>query len=136
MLLQHYIPYVQLSKCNANMMLEKNEYETFQNINNMNIIENRYNNRVCNHIITTLYHLQLKVHIQYNHNINAISLQYRHNVNTTCQTTTKQMQIRCYIIYYLNNTKIKSLQSKLFQCLFYMNEALNLGHLEKYCDSI
>ncbi len=26
MLLQHYIPYVQLSMCNANMMLEKNEY--------------------------------------------------------------------------------------------------------------
>jgi hypothetical protein len=46
------------------------------------------------------------------------------------------MQIRCYVIYYLNNTKIKLLQSKLFQCLFYMNKTLNLGHLEKYCDSI
>jgi len=56
----------------------------------MNIIENRYNNRVCNHIIITLYRLQLKVHIQYNHNTNAISLQYRHNVNTTCQTTKNQ----------------------------------------------
>jgi hypothetical protein len=76
MLLQHCIPYVQQCMCNANMMLKKNEYETFQNIDNMNIIENQYNNRVCNHIITTLYHLQLKVHIQYNHNTNAISLQY------------------------------------------------------------
>ncbi len=59
-------------------------------ISNMNIIENRYNNRICNHIITTLYRLQLKVHIQYNHNTNAISLQYWHNVNTTCQTTKNQ----------------------------------------------
>jgi len=100
------------------MMLEKNEYETFQNIDNMNIIENRYNHRICNHIITTLYHLQSKVHIHYNHNTNAISLQYRHNVNTTCQTTKKPMQTRCYVIYYLNNTKIKSLQSELFQCLY------------------
>jgi hypothetical protein len=53
----------------------------------MNTILNQYNNRVCNHIVTTLYHLQLKVHIQYKHNTNAISLQYGHNVNTTCQTT-------------------------------------------------
>jgi hypothetical protein len=42
------------------------------------------------------------------------------------------MQIRCYIMYHLNNTKIKSIQSTLFQCLFYTNKALNLGHLEKY----
>ncbi len=41
------------------------------------------------------------------------------------------MQIWCYIIYHLNNTKIKSIQSKLFQCLFYTNKALNLGHLVK-----
>ncbi len=53
----------------------------------MNTIQNQYNNIVCNHIGTTLYHLQLKMHIQYNHNTNAISLQYGHNVNTTCQTT-------------------------------------------------
>jgi len=53
----------------------------------MNTIYNQYNNRVCNHIETTLFHLQLKMHIQYNHNTNAISLQYGHNVNTTCQTT-------------------------------------------------
>jgi hypothetical protein len=52
----------------------------------MNTILNQYNNRVCNHIVTTLYHLQLKVHIQYKHDTNAISLQYGHNVNT-CQTT-------------------------------------------------
>jgi hypothetical protein len=46
------------------------------------------------------------------------------------------MQIRCYVIYHLNNTKIKSLQSKLFQCLFYTNKALNLRHLEIFCESI
>jgi hypothetical protein len=45
------------------------------------------------------------------------------NINT--------MQIWCYINYHLNNTKIKSIQSKLFQCLFYTNKALNLGHLVK-----
>ncbi len=45
------------------------------------------------------------------------------NINT--------MQIWCYINYHWNNTKIKSIQSKLFQCLFYMNKALNLGHLVK-----
>ncbi len=98
----------------------------------MNIIENRYNNRVCNHIVTTLYHLQLKVHIQYNHNTNAISLQYGHNMSNN----KNPMQIWCYVIYHLNNTKIKSLQSKLLQCPFYTNKALNLGHLEKYCESI
>jgi hypothetical protein len=53
----------------------------------MNTILNQYNNIVCNHIVTTLYHLQLKVHIQYKHNTNARSLQYGHNVNTTFQTT-------------------------------------------------
>jgi hypothetical protein len=37
----------------------------------------------------------------------------------------------CYINYHWNNTKIKSIQSKLFQCLFYTNKALNLGHLVK-----
>jgi hypothetical protein len=52
----------------------------------LNTILNQYNNRVCNHIVRTLYHLQLKVYIKYKHNINAISLQYGHNVNT-CQTT-------------------------------------------------
>ncbi len=41
------------------------------------------------------------------------------------------MQIWCYINYHWNNTKIKSIQSKLFQCLFYTNKALNLGHLVK-----
>ncbi len=45
------------------------------------------------------------------------------NINT--------MQIWCYINYHWNNTKIKSIQSKLFQCLFYTNKALNLGHLVK-----
>jgi len=45
------------------------------------------------------------------------------NINT--------MQIWCYINYHWNNTKIKSIQCKLFQCLFYMNKALNLGHLVK-----
>jgi hypothetical protein len=56
----------------------------------MNIIYNQYNDGVCNHIVTTLYHLQLKVHIQYNHNTTIISLQYGHNVNITCQTTKTQ----------------------------------------------
>jgi hypothetical protein len=41
------------------------------------------------------------------------------------------MQIWCYINYHWNNTKIKSIQSKLFQCLFYTSKALNLGHLVK-----
>jgi hypothetical protein len=45
------------------------------------------------------------------------------NINT--------MQIWCYINYHWNNTKIKSIQSNLFQCLFYTNKALNLGHLVK-----
>jgi len=45
------------------------------------------------------------------------------NINT--------MQIWCYINYHSNNTKIKSIQSKLFQCLFYTNKALNLGQLVK-----
>jgi hypothetical protein len=37
----------------------------------------------------------------------------------------------CYINYHWNNTKIKSIQSKLFQCVFYTNKTLNLGHLVK-----
>jgi hypothetical protein len=45
------------------------------------------------------------------------------NINT--------MQIWCYINYHWNTTKIKSIQSKLFQCLFYTSKALNLGHLVK-----
>jgi len=45
------------------------------------------------------------------------------NINT--------MQIWCYINYHWNNTKIKSIQSKMFQCLFYMSKTLNLGHLVK-----
>jgi hypothetical protein len=45
------------------------------------------------------------------------------NINT--------MQIWYYINYHWKNTKIKSIQSKLFQCLFYTNKALNLGHLVK-----
>jgi len=45
------------------------------------------------------------------------------NINT--------MQIWCYINYHWNNTKTKSIQSKLFQCLFYTNKALNLEHLVK-----
>jgi len=45
------------------------------------------------------------------------------NINT--------MQIRCYINYHWINTKIKSIQSKLFQCLFYTSKALNRGHLIK-----
>jgi len=45
------------------------------------------------------------------------------NINT--------MQIQCYINYHWNNTKIKSIQSKLFQCIFYTSKALNLGHLVK-----
>ncbi len=45
------------------------------------------------------------------------------NINT--------MQICCYINHHGNNTKIKSIQSELFQCLFYTSKALNLGHLVK-----
>ncbi len=53
MLLQHYILYVQLSMCNANMMLEKNEYETFQNIDNMNIIENSQGEVFCSLLLNS-----------------------------------------------------------------------------------
>jgi hypothetical protein len=45
------------------------------------------------------------------------------NINT--------MQIWCYTNYHWNKTKIKSIQSKLFQCLFYTNKTLSLGHLVK-----
>jgi hypothetical protein len=37
----------------------------------------------------------------------------------------------CYINYHWNNTKIKSIQSKLLQCVFYTKKTLNLGHLVK-----
>jgi hypothetical protein len=61
--MQHVQLHATFFSCIRQVAKDKISNIVIQNIDNMNTILNQYNNRVCNHIITTLYHLQLKVHI-------------------------------------------------------------------------